>query len=66
MMNSLLIRDVKKRPAKVRFSGRILFLTEDPDLIKRQLSGEDLQVYRASPLTVAASAIEGKIAPFAP
>src|SRR5262249_16838283 len=30
------------RPDKVRFHGRILFLTEDPALIKRQLAGEDL------------------------
>ncbi len=26
----------------VRFEGRILFLTEDPDLVRRQLAGEDL------------------------
>ena len=26
----------------VRLQGRILFLTEDPELIKRQLAGEDL------------------------
>ncbi|MGH9541116.1 MAG: aconitase family protein [Terriglobales bacterium] len=26
----------------VRFDGRILFLTEDPELIRRQLAGEDL------------------------
>ncbi|MBZ5648851.1 MAG: 3-isopropylmalate dehydratase [Acidobacteriia bacterium] len=31
-----------KRPNKVRLQGRILFLTEDPELIKRQLAGEDL------------------------
>jgi 3-isopropylmalate/(R)-2-methylmalate dehydratase large subunit len=43
MMNSLLTREVRKRPDRVRFAGRILFLTEDPELIKRQLSGEDLQ-----------------------
>jgi len=40
--NSLLERQVQKRPDKVRFQGRILFLTEDPDLIKKQLSGWDL------------------------
>jgi 3-isopropylmalate/(R)-2-methylmalate dehydratase large subunit len=28
--------------ATVRFSGRILFLTEDPELIRQQLAGEDL------------------------
>jgi hypothetical protein len=40
--NSLLNRTVEKRPDMVRLQGRILFLTEDPELIKRQLAGEDL------------------------
>ena len=31
-----------KRPDRVRLQGRILFLTEDPELIRRQLAGEDL------------------------
>jgi len=43
MNKNLLMRDVKKRPERLRFKGRILFLTEDPELIKRQLSGEDLE-----------------------
>ncbi len=43
MTRNLFSRNVQKRPAKVRFDGRILFLTEDPELIKRQLSGEDLK-----------------------
>ncbi|HXF05516.1 MAG TPA: aconitase family protein [Blastocatellia bacterium] len=43
MIESLLHRTVTKRPETVRLSGRILFLTEDPDLIRRQLAGEDLQ-----------------------
>ncbi len=42
MIDSLLERKIEKRPDKVRFTGRILFLTEDPELIKRQLAGEDL------------------------
>src|SRR5438477_3414911 len=42
MISSLLERKIEKRPDKVRLSGRILFLTEDPELIKRQLAGEDL------------------------
>jgi len=42
VIDSLLTRQIDKRPSKVRFSGRILFLTEDPELIKRQLAGEDL------------------------
>ena len=42
MNESLLNRNVEKRPGKVRLHGRILFLTEDPELIRRQLAGEDL------------------------
>ena len=42
MINSLVERKIEKRPDKVRLQGRILFLTEDPELIKRQLAGEDL------------------------
>jgi 3-isopropylmalate/(R)-2-methylmalate dehydratase large subunit len=42
VINSLLERKIDKRPDKVRLQGRILFLTEDPELIKRQLAGEDL------------------------
>src|SRR5438477_5017766 len=39
---SLLSREIRKRPDRVKPTGRILFLTEDPELIKRQLAGEDL------------------------
>src|ERR1700726_2526111 len=42
VINSLLERKIEKRPDKVRLQGRILFLTEDPELIKRQLAGGDL------------------------
>lgn len=42
MISSLLQRKIEKRPQQVRLKGRILFLTEDPELIKRQLAGEDL------------------------
>ncbi|HLW84948.1 MAG TPA: aconitase family protein [Candidatus Sulfotelmatobacter sp.] len=42
MIDSLLERKIEKRPDKVRLHGRILFLTEDPELIKKQLAGEDL------------------------
>jgi 3-isopropylmalate/(R)-2-methylmalate dehydratase large subunit len=35
-------RKIEKRADKVRLQGRILFLTEDSELIKRQLAGEDL------------------------
>ncbi len=42
MLTKLLERDVARRPDTVRLQGRILFLTEDPELIRRQLAGEDL------------------------
>jgi 3-isopropylmalate/(R)-2-methylmalate dehydratase large subunit len=40
--SSLLERKIEKRSDHVRLQGRILFLTEDPELIKKQLSGWDL------------------------
>jgi 3-isopropylmalate/(R)-2-methylmalate dehydratase large subunit len=42
VIESLSNRRIEKRPQTVRLQGRILFLTEDPELIKRQLAGEDL------------------------
>jgi 3-isopropylmalate/(R)-2-methylmalate dehydratase large subunit len=42
VIESLLQKRIEKRPSHVRFQGRILFLTEDPELITRQLNGEDL------------------------
>jgi 3-isopropylmalate/(R)-2-methylmalate dehydratase large subunit len=39
---SILNREITMRPDQVQLQGRILFLTEDPELIKRQLAGEDL------------------------
>jgi 3-isopropylmalate/(R)-2-methylmalate dehydratase large subunit len=42
VINSLLERKIEKRPNRVRLQGRVLFLTEDPELIKRQLAGKDL------------------------
>ena len=42
MIQSLLDRTVSKVPGLVRFEGRVLFLTEDPSLIRRQLAGADL------------------------
>ncbi len=49
MNQSLLNRSVSKRPDRVKLQGRILFLTEDPELIKRQLAGEDLPWDTAHP-----------------
>ena len=42
VINSLLERNIEKRSERVLLQGRILFLTEDPDLVRRQLAGEDL------------------------
>jgi 3-benzylmalate isomerase len=42
VITSLLNRTITKRPDEVKLQGRILFLTEDPELIRRQLAGEDL------------------------
>ncbi len=35
---------VEKRPDTLRFDGRVLFLVDDADLIRRQLNGEDLEL----------------------
>lgn len=48
-MNSLLQRSIEKRASTIRLQGRILFLTEDPELIRRQLAGEDLPWDAAHP-----------------
>ena len=40
--NPLLDRRVEKRADRIRLKGRILFLTEDPELIGKQLAGWDL------------------------
>ncbi len=42
MIEALLHKKIEKRPTTVRLPGRALFLTEDPELIRRQLAGEDL------------------------
>lgn len=42
MPTSLLARPVARLPDDVRLPGRVLYLTEDPELITRQLQGEDL------------------------
>ena len=44
MHADLLRLDVRKRPEKLRFDGRILFLVDDADLMRRQLEGEDLDL----------------------
>jgi len=50
MLEHLLEREISRRPSTVHLEGRILFLTEDPDLIRRQLAGEDLEWDPSIPL----------------
>jgi len=50
MLEALRARDVRKRPDTVHLAGRVLFLTEDPALIRRQLAGEDLDWDPSIPL----------------
>jgi 3-isopropylmalate/(R)-2-methylmalate dehydratase large subunit len=42
VISPLFERKIEKRPDKVHLHGRILFLTEDAELIKKQLAGWDL------------------------
>lgn len=42
MIESLKRRPVETLPDEVRFEGRVLFLVDDADLIRRQLAGDDL------------------------
>jgi 3-isopropylmalate/(R)-2-methylmalate dehydratase large subunit len=44
MIASLLNRKIEKLPPEVSFEGRVLFLLDDADLIRRQLDGEDLEL----------------------
>ncbi len=42
MLQALRSRRVEKLPDQVRLAGRVLLLTADPGLVRRQLEGEDL------------------------
>ncbi|MGD8277104.1 MAG: aconitase family protein, partial [Gemmatimonadota bacterium] len=42
MQTDLLSLEVEKRPPRLHFDGRILFLVDDADRMRRQLTGEDL------------------------
>jgi len=42
MIEALKNRRVDKLPDRVRFEGRVLFLVDDADAVKRQLAGDDL------------------------
>ncbi|HEX7120069.1 MAG TPA: aconitase family protein [Longimicrobiales bacterium] len=44
MTIDLLKLDVRKRPSRLRFDGRILFLVDDAELVRRQLEGGDLEL----------------------
>jgi 3-isopropylmalate/(R)-2-methylmalate dehydratase large subunit len=44
MIASLLSRKITKLPPEVRLDGRILFLADDADLVRRQLEGEDVEL----------------------
>src|SRR5512143_3788089 len=50
MPNSLLQRPVKRRPSEVLLKGRVLFLCDNADLVRRQLGGEDLSLQAAGKL----------------
>ena len=50
MIERLQQLNVQKRPSTIKLQGRVLFLTEDPDLIRRQLEGEDLDWDPSIPL----------------
>ncbi len=42
MLESLKTRPITKLPDAITFDGRILYLTVDPDLVRSQLGGQDL------------------------
>jgi 3-isopropylmalate/(R)-2-methylmalate dehydratase large subunit len=44
MSIDLMSLDVQKRPDRLRFEGRVLYLVDDAELIRRQLAGEDLEL----------------------
>jgi 3-isopropylmalate/(R)-2-methylmalate dehydratase large subunit len=44
MSTDLLGIEVEKRPSKLKFDGRVLFLVDDAELMRRQLGGEDLEL----------------------
>src|SRR4051794_9730228 len=50
MIESLLRREVEKRPSEVQLKGRILFLAEDPALVRAQIEGNDLDTANVPPL----------------
>ncbi len=43
-MDDLTKRAIEKLPDTIRFDGRILYLLDDADLVRRQLNGEDIDL----------------------
>ncbi len=50
MPNSLLQRPVQRRPSEVQLKGRVLYLCDNADLVRRQLAGENLDLKSAGKL----------------
>jgi 3-isopropylmalate/(R)-2-methylmalate dehydratase large subunit len=50
MLESLKTRPITTLPDEIRFEGRLLYLTEDPALVRSQLEGKDLAWTPAIPL----------------
>jgi len=50
MLNILKNRKVTKRPSNLRVKGRVLYLVDDPHLIRKQLAGENLPFSKTLPL----------------
>jgi len=50
MLDAIRKRQVARLPATIRFDGRILYLTQDPDLIRHQLAGRDIDWDPSIPL----------------
>jgi 3-isopropylmalate/(R)-2-methylmalate dehydratase large subunit len=44
MIASLLNRKIEKLPPEVRLQGRVLYLVDHADMVRRQLDGEDLEL----------------------
>ncbi|HET6229741.1 MAG TPA: aconitase family protein [Longimicrobiaceae bacterium] len=44
MIASLLSRKIEKLPPDVRLEGRILFLVDDPEMVRAQLDGQDVEL----------------------
>ena len=57
MKTELLKRKIEKLPREVNLSGRILFLTDDPEVLEGQLAGKDPRINWDAVAEVGASAL---------